>query len=98
MEPFEVSYKEFNIPALTKVCKYSGHAGQVVLSDPGRGLQQQEMEASRQESFGKKAGDVSTLFVQPPSGSTASCLHMRHPVVSKEWSEVPVFTGPQLLR
>lgn len=46
----------------------------------------------------RRKADVSTLFVKTPFSNTASCLQIRHPVVLKELSQVPVFTQPQLLR
>lgn len=82
---------------LTKVCKCPRRAGQGLGSGPGGGLQQQEMEAGRQESFGKKESKCEHI-VKTPFSSTASCLWMRHPLVLKELSQVPVFLGPQLLR
>lgn len=45
----------------------------------------------------RRKPDVRALFVKPPFSSTSSCLQMRHPVVLKELSQVPVFLGPQVL-
>lgn len=55
-------------------------------------------DGSRKVLVRRKA-DVSTLFVKnPPFSSTVSCLQRRLPDVLKGWSQVPVFSGPQLLR